>query len=306
MVETSDTVKCPECDSRNLDKDIDRGEIVCQDCGLVLQDAMIDPRGEWSIYSMEDAEKKKRTGAPMSVLLHDKGLSTDIGWQNKDYSGKNLPSHSRSQMYRMRKWQKRARVSNSLERNLAVALAELDRMASRMSLPKIVREAGAVIYKKSVEERITRGRSIDLVIASALYIACRQCGVPRTLDEITSVSRCGRKEIGRVERVIKRKLGIRLPHLRGVDYLGRFASDLGVSASTELIALRLCEELEEKEMDIGVSPPSVGAATLYIAGVLNNQRRTQKEISEVSGVTEVTIRNRYKQINKSLKLDLQV
>ena len=306
MTETENTVKCPECNGRNLHTNLDRGETVCQDCGLVVQDDIIDPTAEWNVYSLEQGDMKSRTGAPATVLLHDKGLSTDIDWQNKDYSGKTIPNHYRSQIHRMRKWQKRARISNSLERNLAIALAELERMGSRMGLPKMVREAGAVIYKKAIEQRISRGRSIDLVIAGSLYLACRQCGVPRTLDEITEASRCGRKEIGRVERLIKRKLGIRLPHLRGIDFVSWFASDLGLSASTELMARRLCEELEDKELDIGISPSSIGAATLYIAGVMNNQRRTQREISEISGVTEVTIRNRYKQIVQTLQLDIKI
>ena len=306
MVEYEDIVKCPECDSRNLDSNINRGEVVCQDCGLVIEDNIIDQSAEWNVYDIKQGERKARTGAPITVLLHDGGLSTDIDWQNKHYSGKTIPSHSRSQIYRMRKWQKRARVSNSLERNLAIALAELDRMSSRMSLPKVVREAGAVIYRKAAEQKITRGRSIDLVIAGSLYLACRQCGVRRTLDEITAASRCGRKEIGRVERHIKRVLGIRLPVLRGLDFVSRFSSDLGLTASTELMARRLCEELEVKELDIGVSPSSVGAATLYIAGVLNNQRRTQREIAEISGVTEVTIRNRYKDISQWLNLDFKI
>ena len=132
----------------------------------------------------------------MTVMLHDKGLSTDIDWQNKDYSGKSISSRYRSQFYRMRKWQKRSRVSNATERNLAMALAELDRMASRLDLPKSIREAAAVNYKKAVEARLIRGRSIEGVAAASLYAACRQCKNPRTLDEIGEASRTGRKEIG--------------------------------------------------------------------------------------------------------------
>ena len=171
MTETENTVKCPECNGRNLHTNLDRGETVCQDCGLVVQDDIIDPTAEWNVYSLEQGDMKSRTGAPATVLLHDKGLSTDIDWQNKDYSGKTIPNHYRSQIHRMRKWQKRARISNSLERNLAIALAELERMGSRMGLPKMVREAGAVIYKKAIEQRISRGRSIDLVIAGSIYLA---------------------------------------------------------------------------------------------------------------------------------------
>ena len=147
-----DIVKCDECGSRNLNRDETRGEVVCDDCGLVLEDKVIDQGAEWRVFSPEQGDQRARTGAPMTVMLHDKGLSTDIDWQNKDYSGKTISSRYRSQFYRMRKWQKRSRVSNATERNLAMALAELDRMASRLDLPKSIRETAAVNYKKAVEK----------------------------------------------------------------------------------------------------------------------------------------------------------
>ena len=145
---------------------------------LGLEDNVID-QGQVCVLS-EQGDQRARTGAPMTVMLHDKGLSADIDWQNKDYSGKTINSRYRSQFYRMRKWQKRSRVNNATERNLAMALAELDRMASRLELPKSVREAAAVNYKKAVDKRLIRGRSIEGVAAASLYAACRQCGVPRT------------------------------------------------------------------------------------------------------------------------------
>ena len=163
--QVEDIVKCGDCGSRSLTRDETRGEVVCDDCGLVLEDNVIDQGAEWRVFSPEQGDQRARTGAPMTVMLHDKGLSTDIDWQNKDYSGKTINSRYRSQFYRMRKWQKRSRVSNATERNLAMALAELDRMASRLELPKSVREAAAVNYKKAVDKRLIRGRSIEGVAA---------------------------------------------------------------------------------------------------------------------------------------------
>ena len=165
------------CASRSLSRDETRGEVVCDDCGLVLEDNVIDQGAEWRVFSPEQGDQRARTGAPMTVMLHDKGLSTDIDWQNKDYSGKTINSRYRSQFYRMRKWQKRSRVSNATERNLAMALAELDRMASRLELPKSVREAAAVNYKKAVDKRLIRGRSIEVLLPlpstrPAVSVAC--------------------------------------------------------------------------------------------------------------------------------------
>ena len=168
MGNVEDVIRCKECGSRNLERDLTRGELSCTDCGLVLEDNLIDQGAEWRAFSSEQGDQRARTGAPMNIMLHDKGLSTDIDWQNKDWSGKQITTSS--QMYRMRKWQRRARVSNSKERNLSVALAELDRMAMQLdSLPKSVRQEAANVYKRTLEAGLIRGRSITGAVAASLY-----------------------------------------------------------------------------------------------------------------------------------------
>ena len=181
-------MKCSECGSRNLNRDETRGEVVCDDCGLVLEDNVIDQGAEWRVFSPEQGDQRARTGAPMTVMLHDKGLSTDIDWQNKDYSGKAISSRYRSQFYRMRKWQKRSRVSNATERNLAMALAELDRMASRLDLPKSIRESAAVNYKKAVEagedpDKAMDDAGLDLYCCSRMFL-----GHVELIDEVAPFS----------------------------------------------------------------------------------------------------------------------
>ena len=173
--------QCPECGSKHLARDYERGELVCSSCGLVLDEHFIDQGPEWRAFDHEQREKRARVGAPMTYTIHDKGLSTEIGWRNKDSYGKNIPTKSRAQLYRLRKWQRRIRVSNATERNLAFALSELDRMASGMGLPRNVRETAAMVYRRAVTKNLIRGRSIEGVAAAALYAACRQCDVPRTL-----------------------------------------------------------------------------------------------------------------------------
>ncbi|MGI0151902.1 MAG: TFIIB-type zinc ribbon-containing protein, partial [Thermoplasmata archaeon] len=192
--------RCPSCGSTHLTRDYERGELVCDECGLVLEEAMIDQGPEWRAFDAEQGDKRSRTGAPTTLTIHDKGLSTEIGWKNRDPYGKSIPTRNRAQLYRLRKWQRRIRVSNATERNLAFALSELDRLSSSMSLPRNVRETAAMIYRKAVGRNLIRGRSIEGVVAASLYGSCRQCNVPRTLDEIASKSRIGRKEIGRTYR----------------------------------------------------------------------------------------------------------
>ncbi|MBO7409526.1 MAG: transcription initiation factor IIB, partial [Candidatus Methanomethylophilaceae archaeon] len=216
---------CPECGGKHFSRDYNRGELICEQCGAVLDDRFIDQGPEWRSFDAEQGEKRARTGAPMTYTIHDKGLSTEISWKNKDSYGKSIPTRNRAQLYRLRKWQRRIRVSNATERNLAFALSELERMASAMGLPRNVRETAAMIYRKAVTKNLIRGRSIEGVVAASLYAACRQCGVPRTLDEVANSSRVGRKEIGRTYRFMTRELKLKLMPTKPQDYVQRFCSE---------------------------------------------------------------------------------
>lgn len=304
--QVEETLRCPECDSTNLAYDESRGELVCQECGLVIEAGMIDQGPEWRAFDMEQGEKRQRTGAPMTYTIHDKGLSTTIGWKNKDSYGKSIPTKNRAQLYRLRKWQRRIRVSNATERNLAFALGELDRMASGMGLPRNVRETAAMIYRKAVNKNLIRGRSIEGVVAASLYAACRQCGVPRTLDEIAGSSRVTRKEIGRTYRFMTRELKLKLMPTRPQDYVSRFCSELKLSGEVQSQALDILKQAAERELTSGRGPTGVAAAAIYIASILSNERRTQREVADVAGVTEVTIRNRYKELTEKLGLDVEL
>lgn len=294
--------RCPGCSSNHLTRDYERGELVCDECGLVLEEGMIDQGPDWRAFDAEQGEKRARAGAPTTLTIHDKGLSTEIGWKNKDPYGKSIPTRNRAQLYRLRKWQRRIRVSNATERNLAFALAELDRIASAMNLPRNVRETAAMIYRKAVNHNLIRGRSIEGVVAASLYGSCRQCNVPRTLDEIASKSHIGRKEIGRTYRFMTRELKLRLLPTRPQDYVQRFCSELKLKGEVQTKANDILKLATERELTSGRGPTGVSAAAIYIASLQCGERRTQREVAEVAGVTEVTIRNRYKEITEKLNL----
>ena len=300
-MDIEDTVKCRECGSRNLETDLKRGELTCIDCGLVLEESVIDPGAEWRTFDDGTGKDMSRAGAPMNNMLHDKGLSTAIDWQNKDWSGKQIKSTS--QMYRMRKWQRRARTSNSKERNLATALGELDRMAMQLdSLPKSVRQEASSIYRRTLEAGLIRGRSIQGAVAASLYIACQQCNIPRTLDEVAQKLRLGRKEIGRTVRTIKRELRMKPMHAKAEDYIPRFCSDLGLRPAALAKCMEWLEVVKTKELDSGRGPVGIAAALIYMASNVTGQSRTQREIADITNVTEVTIRNRYKELSKALNV----
>jgi transcription initiation factor TFIIB len=296
--------ECPECKGHTLVHDYERAELVCGECGIVIDMNFVDQGPEWRSFDYDQTMKRSRVGSPMSVTIHDKGLSTIIDWRNRDSYGKTISAKSRAQLYRLRKWQRRIRVSNATERNLAFALSELDRMASAVGLNRRVRETAAVVYRKAVEKNLIRGRSIEGVAAAALYAACRQCAVPRTLDEIGEVSRVSRKEIGRTYRFVSRELALKLQPTSPIDYIPRFCSGLNLRGEVQSKAIEVLRQATEKELTSGRGPTGVAGAAIYIASILCGDRRTQREVAETAGITEVTIRNRYKELAEELDIEL--
>lgn len=300
-MEVNDTVKCDDCGSRNLNRDEARGELVCDNCGLVLLESEIDQGPEWRAF---DGEDNGRTGAPMNVLMHDKGLSTEVDWQNKDYSGKSLSTTNRIQFHRLRKWQARARSTKHIDRNLSVAFSEIQRMASNMGLGKPVREEAAVYYRRAVEHNLIRGRSIDAMAAACLYLANQKVGAARSLDDMVRGTRVGRKPLTRAYKVLKKTLRLRLEPVRPEVYVNRYCSSLGLRPDVETEVLLLIEKSRERDLVDGRSPTGIAAAAVYICSKNCGQPRTQREIADMSGVTEVTIRNRYKEVCAALDLEL--
>ncbi|MBR9680779.1 MAG: transcription initiation factor IIB [Candidatus Altiarchaeota archaeon] len=288
---------CSKCGGTRISKDTIRGEIVCMECGYVIEDNLIDFSQEWREFDGDDVSGRRRAGAPISLARHDKGVSTELGMGFSDIF--KLPPRLRPKFLRLKKWQQR--ISTATERNLKYALAELKRYTSQLSLSPGVEETSALIYRRAVAKELVRGRSMESVVASALYAACREHGTPRTLDEIAEVANIPKREIGRTYRFLSRQLGIRILPTDPVDYIPRFASNLKLTGKTVTRALEILSKAKEMELTSGRGPTGVAAAVLYIAAQLTGEKKTQREVAEVAGVTEVTIRNRYKELVKSLK-----
>jgi transcription initiation factor TFIIB len=293
--ETEDEQVCPECESGNLIKSADQGELTCEDCGLVLETDNIDRGPEWRAFNHSERQSKSRVGAPTTQTMHDKGLTTQIGWRNKDASGRSLSAEKRTQMNRLRKWQERVRTKDAGERNLQFALSETDRMASALGVPRSVREVASVIYRRALSEDLIRGRSIEAVAASALYAACRKEGIPRSLEEVTHVARVERKEIGRTYRYIARELELGMRPVDPQKYVPRFCSALDLSEEVQSKAKEVVEASTAEGLLSGKSPTGYAAAAIYAASLLCNEKKTQREVADVAQVTEVTIRNRYQE-----------
>ncbi|RJS80126.1 transcription initiation factor IIB [Candidatus Bathyarchaeota archaeon] len=298
--------RCPECGSTRLMRDYESAEVVCMDCGYVIASKIADRGPEWRAFDDEQKAKRARVGAPITYTIHDKGLSTMIDWHDKDVYGKSLSPRQKAQVYRLRKWQRRIRVSDATERNLAFALSEITKIANNLSLPKSILETASVIYRKAVKERLIRGRSIQGVTAAAIYLACRQCGLARTLEEIAQASNVSKKEVGRSYRFLIRELNYSIPPLKPSQYITKFSNQLTMQGKVEEIAHKILAAARELKLTSGRGPTGIAAAASYIASVLTGERKTQREIAEIAQVTEVTIRNRYKELVERLTFEMSL
>ncbi len=298
--------ECPDCAGRSFKKDAERGEVVCQKCGLVVEENLIQEGPEWRAFDAEQRASRARTGAPLKYMSPNKGLVTEIDQYNRDVRGGKIAPSQQAQLYRMRKWHKRASISNSIERNLAIALTELNRVASHLGLQESIREASALVYRRCVEKGLIRGRQIESVVSAVIYAICRQYGIPRTLVEIAKVSEIPKKEIGRTYRLITQALEMKVPLTSPQFYVTRFVTSLKLSGETQKEAQQILDKALEKGLVSGRGPMGVAAAAVYIASVITGERRTQKEVADVAGVTEVTIRNRYRELKKALVLKVSI
>ena len=296
--------RCPECGGKNLIHDYDTGETICGECGLVIQEGMMDKGPEWRAFTQEEKASRSRVGIPLSYSVHDKGLSTAIGRVDRDAFGRKLPFSTRLQMWRLRKWQIRSRVHSSIDRNLAQAMAELDRLSDKVSVPAAVKEKAAVTYRKALDEGLVRGRSIAAIAAASLYAACRMTLTPRNLREISEASLVNKKDVARCYRLLLRHLHIRMPIASPLTYLSKIAEKAEIPGQLQASAAKIINAAKQKRVSAGKDPMGLAAAALYISCMQAGEKKTQKDIAEAAGVTEVTVRNRYKTLRRELGIGL--
>jgi len=293
---------CPECGSTNIIEDPVRGELVCQDCGYVISESMIDTSQDWRAFDSEQMTRRARGGAPLTFSKHDLGLTTEIGKGVLELY-KVAPS-KRAQYYRMTKWHKR--LIRSKDRNLSYALSELQRVVSFLGLSRAIHEKIAKYYNEAVNRGLIRGRSIEAVIAALTYAVTREMGSPRTLEEILEVCNVNKREVGRAYRYLARELGIRILPADPASFIPRFCTILGLSDKVQAKALEILKKAKKAGISSGKGPTGIAAAVIYIASVLVGERRTQREIADTLGITEVTIRNRFKEIINKLGIEKEI
>ncbi len=279
--------------------DSDRGEVVCGGCGLVLVQNMADMSHENSRFSVEDFMRMTRTGPATSLTMYDKGLSTVIG-ANKDSSGHLLPTKTKFEFNRLRLWDQRSKSrSNS---KLGKAFTRLHAMQAKLGIPNNVVEGAAYIYRKAVAARLTRGRSMASLIAAALYAACRENSIPRTLDDISGAGNVERKVLSRDLRTLVRKLGLNLSQYDTASFITKISNNMALSEKTKRDAFDILKRCEAKRITAGKHPVAQATASLYLACVINGESISQKRFAQESGVSGVTIRNRAALIKKTIKI----
>src|ERR671920_1660830 len=209
------SIICSICNSNDqmLVTDSESGEIICANCGMVMLDNVQESCPEWRTFATTDEpnNSRSRTGMPTSLARHDMGLATMIGSEDKDASGRKIDAAMRFTMNRLRTWDRRSQTDTSTERNLRQAFSELNRLKDKLGLPDSVIEKTAYIYRKVQERGLVRGRTISSVLAAAAYIACREMGMSRTLDDIADLNNIKHKELARTFRLLVLELDLKVP-----------------------------------------------------------------------------------------------
>lgn len=295
-----------DCGSSKIITDNRTGELVCTTCGTVLDTVILSHGPEWRAFDPQQADKLTRVGAPLTNLIHDKGLSTTISWKSQDGTGRRLTLAEKARQHRLRKWQRRTTTNNSVQRNLTQALSELNRISDDLKLPQNTRETAAHIYRKAVTQGLIRGRTIQSVVASAVYMACRQCNVIRSLEDVAKAATITRKEAARNYRYLYQQLRPEVPRVNRDQLITKYVSALKVSGVTEQLCRKIMVQAKEKRLTMGRAPEGITAAALYIACRLSEEHRTQGDLSKTAQITEVTIRNRYKELVKELDFEVLV
>lgn len=281
--------KCPECASQLT---TDSGEQYCEECGYVDESPTIDHGPEWRAFNSGDQAEKSRVGSPLTEARHDRGLSTNISWQNKDANGNPISSKQRAKMSRLRTWDKRCQTQSRRERNLRSGITEIKRMASALGLPTDAVETASVIFRQASQRDLLPGRSIEGVATAALYIAARMEKIPRTYDQVETVARIDIDRVKRTQRYLVNELSLKLGPATPKVYLPQFASKLDLPQAHIQEANRLIDAVDGTTLS-GYKPTGLAAAALFSAGLTTGQLVTQTSLAETCGVTEVTIRNTY-------------
>ena len=278
--------------------DNNTGEQICRKCGQILDNNMVDP----SYDGFNEDFKNSRTGPKISITMHDGGLSTIIGRSNFDFSGKAVSYGMRGALNRMRMWDSRSKSSTTAHRNLIVALTEINKLKEKLSLSDANIERAAYFYRKASEKKLIRGRTVKGIVGACIYAACRDLGTSRTIIEISKCMQERRNIIAKSYRLLFQQLSLEVPVPDSTSSIIRFSNNLELPEKVKRDAIFILNILKENKVVAGKKPDAVAATVVYMACIKNNESVSQQKISRISGITNVTLRNRLKEFTKYVPL----
>jgi transcription initiation factor TFIIB len=294
------TQSCDRCGSANIIIDHDAGEEVCGQCGLVLNEEVLNTGPEWRAFTSAEKNSRTRVGMARSYTLYDMGLSTSFKGE-RDARGNKLDVETRNRMKKLKRYDTRSKLDDTWGRNLSIAMAELDRLSAVLAIPKMVKESAALIYRQALKADLIRGRSIDAFVAASVYAACRKHRVPRPLKVISKASTREHSEVSRSYRLLHRELKLKMPIDDPMKFVSGIASKLKIRQETERYAVDILRLAKERKGLSGKDPRGIAAAALYMACIEKNDKRIQKDVASAAGTTEVTLRNRLKGLGEVLQ-----
>jgi transcription initiation factor TFIIB len=288
---------CTNCGETTLVDDLQLGESVCSNCGLVIEENLVDLGKEYRIHDFKNDQQKERIGLIPKLTIYDKGLSTTFS-SHTDANGKQLDYETQNTMRRLKRQNTRSKLNENKNKNLSISLTEIDRIASKLHLPNNVTENAAGLYRKALNKDLIKGRSIDSFAAASIYASCRLMGVPRSLKEVAGESKQSLKEVSYTYRLLHKELKLKPPVDDPFKYVPKVAAKINVNQPTEQLAIKILEKGDEEKVLAGKSPNSLAAAALYMACQETNQKRVQHDIAKAAGTTEVTLRKRIRDLTK--------
>jgi transcription initiation factor TFIIB len=285
---------------RNVVTDPETGELISVDSGQVISENALSLEPEWRSFDAREAGERARVGVPSSLARHDMGLSTVIGRTDRDAGGNTIASDMRFRMERLKKWDSRSQRHSPTERNLQQAFGMLVKIKERMGLPDSVVEKAAYVYRKAQEKKLIRGRTIGSVLAASIYIASRQMGVLRTIDDVSANSDVKPKEVGRSYRLLVSRLELQVPMIDPTKYVAKVANNINLSERTKRKAIAIISDAQRRGISVGKDPMGIAASVLYLAGQATGELKTQADVARAAGVTEITVRNRSRELKARL------
>jgi transcription initiation factor TFIIB len=293
---------CNQCNNDTVIFDMVSSEFVCSSCGCVANDKFFNNENSSGYSTQSEYSDRSRTGMPESLAIHHKGLSTLIGMGDTDARGKALEPEQRMKMQRLRTWNNRSQLNDSISRNLEKALKFLNNFGDKLYLSQAVLESAAYIYRKAAIKKLAKGRSTLGLVGAALYAACRETATPKTISDVAAVCNLSSKDVMSHYKLILRELSLQMPVLHGPDYVTLLANRLNLSEKIKREALKIYSQVQQNRISIGKNPRALAGAVIYLASQNCNEFLRQVEICQIADISTVSLRKRCKEIKATLKI----